>query len=110
VLQIPRGAVGGGARAGGGYAGGDADNKKLAQTKKQLDEMIKAVGAKTFYLSEGVWYDAKYKKSMDEVKVKYLSEEYFELLAKHPEVAKYFAIDSKIVVVLGGKAYRIVEE
>ncbi len=95
---------------GGGATAGEAGQKQIAQAKKTIDEMMKKVGSKTFYLSSGVWYDSKYKKDMDEVKVKYLSDEYFELLKAHPEAARYFAIATRVVVLLDGKAYRIVEE
>ena len=95
---------------GGGYAGNADKKKEMSQTKEKLDEMIRKVGSKTFYLSGGVWYDSKYKKDMNEVKVTYLSDEYFELLNKHEGAAKYFAIAAEVVVVIEGKAYRIVEE
>jgi Ca-activated chloride channel family protein len=100
----------GGGRGWGGYAGKKEDKEQLAQTQKDLESIMKKVGAKTFYLSSGTWYDSTYKKDMKEVKVKYMSDEYFDLLAKHPGAAKYFAVASKVVVVIGGTAYRIVEE
>lgn len=94
-------------RTGADLFGKEEEGKEIAD---KLDKMIKRVGPKTFYLSDGVWIDSEYKKDMKEVKVKCLSDEYFELLDKHPDAAKYFAIGSKIVVVIDDKAYRIVEE
>jgi Ca-activated chloride channel family protein len=108
---VPPTAAGGSGHGWGRFSGQlAADKKQLAQAKEKLDEIIRKVGAKTFYLSDSVWYDAKYKKDMEETNIKYLSDEYFELLKKHPEAAKYFAIAAKVVVVLDGKAYRIIEE
>jgi len=104
-----RGTTGGGM----GWSGASKDKKEssaLEQTRKEIEEIMKKVGSKTFYLSEGVWYDAKYKKNMETVEVKYLSDEYFELLKNHPEAAKYLAVGQKVVVVIEGKAYRIIEE
>jgi hypothetical protein len=89
---------------------GEEENEELAQAGKKIEEMIKRVGPKTFYLTEDVWVDSEYKKGMDETEVKYLSDEYFELLTKYPEASKYFAIAEKVVVVIEGKAYRIIGE
>jgi len=94
----------------GGRAYGRKEEKELAEAEEQIEEMIKRIGAKTFYLNNGVWVDSEFKEGLKEVKIKYLSDEYFELLAKHPEAAKYFAIDSKVIIVIEGKAYRIIEE
>ncbi len=92
---------------GGGLA--DSRDKELAKAGRRIEEMIKRVGPKTFYLTDDVWYDSEYKKEMEEIKLKYLSDEYFELLGKHPDAAKYFASATRIVVVLDGKAYRVVD-
>jgi len=110
----PAAEPGRGTTGGGAWTGADLYGKKgareLEKVGKAIEEMVKTAGAKTFYLNSGVWVDSEFKEGLEEVKVKYLSDEYFALLAKHPEAAKYFAIDSKIIVVIGKKAYRIIEE
>ncbi len=68
---------------------------------------IKYVGSKTFYLRDGVWFDSTYKEGAEERKVVYLSPEYFDLLAKKPELGQYFALGKEVVVCLDGVSYRI---
>jgi len=69
---------------------------------------VRYVESKTFYLRGGVWEDSEYKKGMEEKKVVYLSEEYFELLREKPDLASYFALGPKVVVCLEGTAYRVI--
>ena len=47
---------------------------------------------------------------MEKVRLKYLSSKYFELLKKYPQAGRFFAIAAQVVVVLDGRACRVVEE
>ncbi|MFH1422123.1 MAG: hypothetical protein ABIH42_05365, partial [Planctomycetota bacterium] len=92
----------------------DSDKKKDQSGKysdgfvaKELKHMIKQVGEKTFYSTNGVWCDQEYNKEMKTTKVKYMSDEYFELIAKSPKLAKFLSIGEKIIVVFEGTAYEI---
>jgi len=71
---------------------------------------VKYVGDKTFYLKDKVWVDSEYKDEMKPREIKYLSEEYFELLKQKPGLGKYFAIGNKIIVVFEGECYKVIEE
>jgi len=71
---------------------------------------VKYVGDKTFYLKDKVWMDSEYKDEMKPREIKYLSEEYFELLKQRPGLGKYFAIGNKIIVVFEGECYKVIEE
>ena len=79
-------------------------NKNGAQT-------VKKVGVKTFYLKNGVWVDSNYDKTsgLRETKVKFASNEYFDLITKQKALAKYFAIGEKVVVVWNGRVYTVIE-
>ncbi|HIE43267.1 MAG TPA: VWA domain-containing protein [Candidatus Omnitrophica bacterium] len=71
-------------------------------------ETVKHLADKTFYLQEdGSWIDSRYRKGMRVKKVKYLSDEYFEILRKKPELGKYFAIGENISVVLDGICFMV---
>ena len=90
------------------------DKPAEAAGEKILDrsvrDIVKQVGDKTFYaLENGVWCDYEYKKEMETTKVKYLSDEYFELMNKNPKLAKYFSIGKSAIVVFEGKAYEVTE-
>lgn len=84
-------------------------DEEVAAPSRQ-DQSVKHVGGKTFYLKDGVWVDSNYKEEMKTEKVDYLSEEYFELTRKNPELGKYFAIGDKVIVVFQGKAYQVIPE
>jgi Ca-activated chloride channel family protein len=77
---------------------------------KSVKDVIKYVGDKTFYaLESGAWCDQEYRKEMQTIKVKYLSDEYFDLMDKNPKLAKYLSIGKSVIVVFEGKAYEVTE-
>ncbi len=72
---------------------------------------VKKVGAKTFYLENDVWIDSEFKEEANksEVKLKFASDDYFNLIAKEKDLAQYFALGEQVVVVWKGKVYRIIK-
>ena len=71
--------------------------------------VVKKVGVKTFYLENGVWIDSEFKEEAKtpETKMRFASDEYFDLIAKEKELAQYFALGEQVVVVWKGRVYRI---
>jgi Ca-activated chloride channel family protein len=69
--------------------------------------VMRYIGSKTFYMSEGTWYDGSFDPDKHkEVKtVKVNSDEYFALLGDKPGLAKYMAL-TKVVVQFEGTWYR----
>jgi len=107
-------------RSGGGAV--DASRSLNAMQKGQMDDgelagglgregrkHMKHVGSKTFYLKDGQWRDSAYDGETGTSKVKYMSDEYFGLLAKHPKLGKFLALGERVLVVFEGKAYEITE-
>ena len=70
---------------------------------------MKTVDDKTFLLRDGVWLDTQYREGMKTVDVGFGGDDYFTLLAARPEWGKYFALGSKMIVLLDGVAYRVAE-
>ncbi len=70
---------------------------------------IKKSGLKTFYSENNVWVDSEYKEEakLTEIKLKFASDEFFNLIAKEKALAQYFAVGEQVVVVWKGKVYRI---
>ncbi|MHC4695399.1 MAG: VIT domain-containing protein [Planctomycetota bacterium] len=66
------------------------------------------VGTRTFYRIGESWIDAAYDKTAETSKIELFSEAYFELLRKHPELAKCFALGERVIVVLDSVAYETV--
>ena len=77
----------------------------------QPEETIRAVNDRTFILRDGVWTDTAYEPdSMQTVPVAFLSDAYFDLLDARPELADYFALGERVIVVLDGVAYEVTAE
>jgi hypothetical protein len=70
---------------------------------------ISYVADKTFVQRAGVWTDTAYQQGSDTRKVTFASDEYFELLAQKPELAQFFALGTRVIVVLDGVAYEVTE-
>ena len=70
---------------------------------------IKTAGGKTFYLREGVWTDTEFKPgaSLPETAVKFSSDEYFALLKQKPQLATFFSLGERVIVILDGRIYRV---
>ena len=77
---------------------GEAKNRDLATR----------VGNRTFYRIGNRWIDADYDEKVEAKKVEAFSEEYFQLVRKHPELAKCFALGERIIVVVDGTAYETI--
>jgi Ca-activated chloride channel family protein len=73
-------------------------------------ETVKWVGHRTFYLRDGEWVDSAYRKGMKVKELRYLSDEYFDLLSKRPDLGPCFSLGESLTVVSGGTCYRIIPE
>jgi Ca-activated chloride channel family protein len=72
---------------------------------------VQSVGGKTFLLQNGVWTDTTFAPdTMTTQKVVFLSDAYFDLLATQPELAEYFALGERVIVVLNDIAYEVTME
>jgi Ca-activated chloride channel family protein len=72
---------------------------------------IQTVKGKTFILQGGVWTDTTFEPdAMQTVKVEFLSDAYFDLLTRHPDMGAFLALGERVIVVIEGAAYEIVTE
>lgn len=94
----------------GGYGAPEARQREIEDVGDKIAAMVKRAGSKTFYLNKGVWTDSLHRGGMEVEEIAYLSAEYFDLLRKHPEAGKYLAMAEQVLVVLDGRAYRVVKE
>jgi len=71
---------------------------------------ITTVGDKTFIQIAGGWTDTAFEPdTMTTEKVEFLSDAYFDLLDSTPELAAYFALGERVIVVLDGVAYEVIQ-
>jgi hypothetical protein len=70
---------------------------------------VKKVGTKTFYLENGVWTDSEIGEGskLPETKLKFASDQYFDLVTRETELAKFFALGEEVAVAWKGRVYRV---
>ncbi|MFH1725374.1 MAG: VIT domain-containing protein [Elusimicrobiota bacterium] len=92
----------------------EEEARKELKDKGMSAVRTRSAGGKTFYLRGGVWTDGALDED-DEASgektraVRYMSEEYFELLGSEPGLAKYLALGPRVSVLYRGTAYKIVQ-
>lgn len=70
-------------------------------------ESMTIVGDRIFIKRDNVWIDAEHRDDKPTVFLQYGSDEYFALLAKYPELGKYFALGENVIVFYQGEIYRV---
>jgi Ca-activated chloride channel family protein len=89
--------------------------KKLKESDK-LDSpdsylmSVRTVADKTFKFTIDEWIDTEFKdgSTLPQVKLQFASDEFFDLIAKEPKLAEFFALGKKVTVVYKGKVYRVI--
>ncbi len=76
---------------------------------EQTGESLRVIGEKAFVLRKGRWEDTEYQGETTK-KVVFLSEEYFELLKNHPDIASYLSLGKSLIVKLGSDFIEIVPD
>ena len=72
-------------------------------------DTVAYVGEKTFYLTDKGWMDQDLDETRKITEIRYMSEKYFKLMERDPEIGKILALGTRVTFVFEGKAYRIVE-
>jgi hypothetical protein len=108
----PSGGFGGGSSArleSQGITSMEMGGNASADVAPQAEESVRFAGDKTFYYMEDeYWQDSEYIDSgMEPVEVPYLSQQYYDLIAEKPDLAQYFAVAEKVIVVYEGTAYKV---
>jgi Ca-activated chloride channel family protein len=86
-----------------------AEADSLDQEKKGESERLNLhrAGDKTFRLVDGKYVDTAWEKSLTPTRIEAFSDAYFELIAKHPEVAEYLTLGDRVLFVIDGAAYEV---
>ncbi|HEX7177410.1 MAG TPA: VIT and VWA domain-containing protein [Pyrinomonadaceae bacterium] len=85
------------------------DDDESIRTENDPRSSRRRVGSKTFYLRDGVWLDAEFKEDarLPETALIFGDEEYFALIKREPQLARFFALGERVVVVFKGHVYRV---
>jgi Ca-activated chloride channel family protein len=70
---------------------------------------VRDVLDKAFVVQAGLWVDTSYRTEQPKRELAFGSDEYFALLADHPEWAPYLAVGPNLIVTLDGVAYVITD-
>ncbi len=96
----------------GGRTGGAGEGKEEVTEGVNI-HVTQFVAGRTFYFNGTVWVDSQVseKSTADakRVKVKFGSDEYFALLAKHKDLGAVFALGNQITVLIDGAVVEIAE-
>jgi Ca-activated chloride channel family protein len=70
---------------------------------------VSKVGDKTFYMRDGVWVDSEFKADakLPETALEFGGDEYFSLIKREPQLARFFALGERVVVVYKGRVYKV---
>jgi Ca-activated chloride channel family protein len=80
------------------------------QVNQSLQQTLKMVGNRTFLWQEDQWVDTLYDEDrMPLHKIPFLSETYYDLLKTYPDAQKSIAVGDRLILVIEGEAYQIVE-
>jgi hypothetical protein len=109
------------ARAINGYirqdtGAGAVEVSKAIQSYKARDSAaedlrtVRHAGGKVFFLIGERWVDSAYREDLKSARVKFGSKEYFDLLARRPELKPWLTLGAKVSVALDDGTALIVEE
>lgn len=77
----------------------------------QAGQMVRNIGAKTYVYQNDIWVDTSYDpQTMKPRQIPFLSPDYFVLAQSRPEVAAALSLGERVIVLIDGIAYQIVEE
>lgn len=85
-----------------------SDNGK---TPAMNQTIAKYVNGRTFYLNDGKWIDVNVLNNAgaQKVKIKFGTQEYFDLISQKPTVSKWLALGVNVEFMFDGKIYEITE-
>ena len=105
ALAKPQSSAGGLSTAGAAPSYGYRAPQNYAQ-------QVRVVNGRAFYQNSDTWTDSTIQSKADakRVQIKFNSDEYFELLKKHPTVAQWMSLGNNVDVLVGDTVYSISEK
>ena len=82
--------------------------KKMDRQEESPNQAFRTIEGHSFVQVNGIWIDEAYDESKMKdkaIKVKFGSDEYFDLLEKKPGLQKFFVLGEQVIVVLDEQAY-----
>jgi Ca-activated chloride channel family protein len=74
----------------------------------EIRKQVRMVGSNTFVNDDGIWTDTRFHpEEMKPIQVEFLSDQYFSLTRKHPQLARAFALGPRVIAIFGEEAYQV---
>lgn len=112
--QSIAGAGNGGAPSGGGGESGRRLSSRLREMREaersEQSANLRVIGGRTYRLVNGMWVDARYRRSMRTMRVRTGTPAYFALVRVRPDVRSALALGQHVTVVLDHDRAVVVEE
>ncbi len=90
--------------------GADGDTAPASPDGEYADQVV-TIDSRAFVNINGVWTETTFDPStMTTVKVQYLSDDYFALIAARPALASAFALGEKVIAIDNGTAFEVTAE
>ena len=110
ALSAPQAASGAGAVQKAADQGALSRAQQAPSLPAEAGQTLATVGSRTFVFSQGIWMDTAYDpQKAPTQKVVFLSDVYFRLGEGRPEVSAALALGEKVIVMVDGRAYEIVD-
>lgn len=92
-------------------SGGASGDAAPAAPAAEYADRVVVIGSRAFLLVDGVWIETTFDPSaMETVKVQFLSDDYFALLAAQPDLAAPFALGERVIAFAGGVAFEVTSD
>jgi Ca-activated chloride channel family protein len=90
-------------------AGAMQDAANAPELKGEAINTVRVLGSRTYVLSDGKWIDTAFDPdTMQITKIDFLSQDYFDLVAAHPELADAFALGEQVIALSNGVVYEVI--
>src|SRR5262249_56753853 len=104
-VSMPAGAV----KSLRGFAAAAPAGTPAAARLGQYTQQSRFVNGRAFFQNRNQWIDSSAQNTAKRQRVQFNSEEYFNLLTKHPEAGPWLALGQNVVLKLDDTVYEIAE-
>jgi Ca-activated chloride channel family protein len=107
--QAPASIAAGSSESLRGFAAAGPAASPAAERVSQYTQQSRYVNGRAFFQNGNQWIDSNAQNTAKRQRVQFNSEEYFNLLTKHPEAGPWLALGQNVVLTLNDTVYEIAE-
>ena len=89
-------------------SGGASGDSAVEAPSAEYADQVMVIGSRAFLLVDGIWTETTFDPStMETIKVQFLSDDYFALLAAKPELTGPFGLGEQVIAFADGVAFEV---